>query len=50
MSREESKDTGYVRRDVSSRAGYVVIANKGFFFCCFLLALNKVDFVINLLC
>ena len=27
MSREESEDTGYVRRDVSSRAGYVVIAN-----------------------
>lgn len=32
MSREESEDTGYVRRDVSSRAGYVVIANKVFFF------------------
>lgn len=46
MSREESEDTGYVRRDVSSRAGYVVIANKGFF----LVALNKVDFVLNLLC
>lgn len=48
MSREESEDTGYVRRDVSSRACYVVIANKGFFFC--LVALNKVDFVFNLLC
>lgn len=28
MSREESEDTGYVRRDVSSRAGYVVMANR----------------------
>lgn len=28
MSREESEDTGYVRRDVSSRAGYVVVANS----------------------
>lgn len=47
MSREESEDTGYVRRDVSSRVGYVVIANKVFGS---LVALNKVDFVFNLLC
>lgn len=32
MSREESEDTGYVRRDVSSRGDYVVIANNFFFF------------------
>lgn len=35
MSREESEDTGYMWRDVSSRVvvvGYVVIANKVFFF------------------
>lgn len=50
MSREESEDTGYLRRDVSSRAGYVVIANTFFCCCLFLVALNKIDFVFNLLC
>lgn len=50
MSREESEDTGDVRRDVSSRAGYVVVVKVFLIFYFYLVALNKVDFVFNLLC